>query len=443
MHISKTDILSQKPEVKERKLRLRWLIALSVLPFLGIYTAFGIAPQTVTNDIEIATVVEELALPSDLEVTSPAPVASIYWQSDRIRRDDSVASVLKRLGVKNAEALTFLRQDEIAQQFTKALKAGRTVQAKTDEQGQLLALEYPFDVDALLTVKLVQGEYQAHIGAPDFTTRQVLKSAKIRSSLFAATDDAGIPDAIAIKFAEVFSSQIDFHEDLRKGDHLSVVYEADYRDGELVKTGNLVAAELVNNGKKYTAIYFQNDDDKPTYYTPDGKSINRSFLRSPLEFSRISSGFTLGRFHPILQRMRAHKGTDFAAPIGTGVKAPGDGVVDFIGVKSGYGNVIVLKHPNNVSTVYGHLSKFASGVRKGAKVNQGDLIGYVGMTGLATGPHLHYEFLVGQEHRDPMTVALPAAAPIEGHNRAKFLAFANDVTDKFALLATSNTALLD
>jgi murein DD-endopeptidase MepM/ murein hydrolase activator NlpD len=443
MHISKTDILSQKPEVKERKLRLRWLIALSVLPFLGIYTAFGIAPQTVTNDIEIATVVEELALPSDLEVSSPAPVASIYWQSDRIRRDDSVASVLKRLGVKNAEALKFLRQDAIAQQFTKALKAGRTVQAKTDEQGQLLALEYPLDVDALLTVKLVQGEYQAHIGAPDFTTRQVLKSAKIRSSLFAATDDAGIPDAIAIKFAEVFSSQIDFHEDLRKGDHLSVVYEADYRDGELVKTGNLMAAELVNNGKTYTAIYFQNDDDKPTYYTPDGKSINRSFLRSPLEFSRISSGFTMGRFHPILQRMRAHKGTDFAAPIGTGVKAPGDGVVDFVGVKSGYGNVIVLKHPNNVSTVYGHLSKFASGVRKGAKVNQGDLIGYVGMTGLATGPHLHYEFLVGQEHRDPMTVALPAAAPIEGHNRAKFMALANDVTDKFALLATSNTALLD
>jgi murein DD-endopeptidase MepM/ murein hydrolase activator NlpD len=443
MHISKTDILSQKPEVKERKLRLRWLIALSVLPFLGIYTAFGIAPQTVTNDIEIATVVEELALPSDLEITSPAPVASIYWQSDRIRRDDSVASVLKRLGVKNAEALKFLRQDAIAQQFTKALKAGRTVQAKTDEQGQLLALEYPLDVDALLTVKLVQGEYQAHVGAPDFTTRQVLKSAKIRSSLFAATDDAGIPDAIAIKFAEVFSSQIDFHEDLRKGDHLSVVYEADYRDGELVKTGNLVAAELVNNGKTYTAIYFQNDDDKPTYYTPDGKSINRSFLRSPLEFSRISSGFTMGRFHPILQRMRAHKGTDFAAPIGTGVKAPGDGVVDFVGVKSGYGNVIVLKHPNNVSTVYGHLSKFASGVRKGAKVNQGDLIGYVGMTGLATGPHLHYEFLVGQEHRDPMTVALPAAAPIEGHNRAKFMALANDVTDKFALLATSNTALLD
>lgn len=443
MHISKTDILSQKAEVKERKLRLRWLIALSVLPFLGIYTAFGIAPQTVTNDIEIATVVEELALPSELEITSPAPVASIYWQSDRIRRDDSVASVLKRLGVKSAEALKFLRQDAIAQQFTKALKTGRSVQVKTDEQGQLLALEYPLDAESLLTVNLVQGEYQAHVGAPDFTTRQVLKSARIRSSLFAATDDAGIPDAIAVKFAEVFSSQIDFHEDLRKGDHLSVVYEADYRDGELVKSGNLVAAELVNNGKTYTAIYFQNDDDKPTYYTPDGKSINRSFLRSPLEFSRISSGFSLGRFHPILQRMRAHNGTDFAAPIGTGVKAPGDGVVDFVGVKSGYGNVIVLKHPNNVSTVYGHLSKFASGVRKGVKVNQGDLIGYVGMTGLATGPHLHYEFLVGQEHRDPMTVALPAAAPIEGHNKAKFVALANDMTDKFALLATSNTALLD
>lgn len=443
MNTNETNILAQKPELKERKLRVRWLIALTVLPFLGIYTAFGIAPQTVTNDVAISTVVEELALPAELDADSPAPIASIYWQSDRVRRDDSVASLFKRLGVKNPEALEFIKKDSVAQALTKSFKAGRSIQVKTDEQGQLLALEYPLDAQSLLTVKLANGAYQANIGTPDFTTRQVLKSAKIRSSLFAATDDAGIPDAIAMKFADVFSSQIDFHEDLRKGDHLSVVYEADYRDGELVKTGNLIAAEFVNNGKTYTAIYFQNDTDKPTYYTPDGKSLNRSFLRSPLEFSRISSGFSLGRFHPILQRMRAHKGTDFAAPIGTGVKAPGDGVVDFVGVKSGYGNVIVLKHPNNVSTVYGHLSKFASGVRKGAKVNQGDLIGYVGMTGLATGPHLHYEFLVGAEHRDPMTVALPAAAPIESHNYGKFMAIAKDMTNKFALLATSNTASLD
>jgi murein DD-endopeptidase MepM/ murein hydrolase activator NlpD len=213
--------------------------------------------------------------------------------------------------------------------------------------------------------------------------------------------------------------------------------------GELLKTGDVLAAEFVNNGKTYSAIGYRDAMNVMQYYTPDGKSLHKSFLRSPLEFTRISSGFSSGRFHPVLQRMRAHKGVDMAAPIGTRIKASGDAVVDFVGQKGGYGNVIVLKHNNGISTVYGHLSRFADGLHRGEKVTQGDIIGFVGMTGLATGPHLHYEFLLNGEHRDPMTVALPKADPIKDQDKSAFDAISNQLTAQLKLLGTSNIAALD
>ncbi len=199
-----------------------------------------------------------------------------------------------------------------------------------------------------------------------------------------------------------------------------MVYEAFYNAGEMMKIGNVLAVEFVNKGKKYQAIHFGDAAGKFAYYTPEGKSLHKSFLRSPLEFTRISSSFSSGRFHPILNRIKAHKGVDMAAPSGTRIKASGNGVVDFVGRKGGYGNVIVLKHENGVSTVYGHLSRFAAGLRRGMRVSQGDIIGFVGMTGLATGPHLHYEFLVNKIHRDPMTVALPMSVPIDGQYKKAF-----------------------
>jgi len=199
----------------------------------------------------------------------------------------------------------------------------------------------------------------------------------------------------------------------------------------------------VNNGKTYRAIGYRDSNGEMHYYTPDGKSLHKSFLRSPLEFTRISSGFSLGRFHPVLQRMRAHKGVDMAAPTGTRVKASGDATVDFVGQKGGYGNVIVLRHANGVSTVYGHLSRFAPGLHRGEKVAQGEVIGFVGMTGLATGPHLHYEFLLNGEHRDPMKVALPKADPINAQNKVAFDAVSNQLSAQLNLLGTSNIAALD
>jgi murein DD-endopeptidase MepM/ murein hydrolase activator NlpD len=222
-----------------------------------------------------------------------------------------------------------------------------------------------------------------------------------------------------------------------------VIYEGSYDQGELLKTGDVLAAEFVNNGKTYKAVGFRATSGEMQYYTPEGKSLHKSFLRSPLEFTRVSSSFNTGRFHPILQRIKAHQGVDLAAPIGTRIKASGDAVVDFVGQKGGYGNVIVLKHENAVSTVYGHLSRFAEGLHKGEKVAQGDVIGFVGMTGLATGPHLHYEFMVNGVHRDPMTVALPKADPITGQEKVAFDALSNQLTNQIGLLGNSNIAALE
>ncbi|MCB5208380.1 OapA family protein [Methylovorus mays] len=441
---SKPGILSQNRRFKERKLRLRWLLAFSSLPLFGIFTAFGIAPQTSVQDINIHTVVENIELPETI-----APLVQVdaqnssFWQADQIRRDDTLASLLSRLNITNDDAIEFLKRNPDARALATQLRPGRSIQAQTNQDGQLLKLQYQTDNNSTLHVELTANGYEAHVAETVMETHSVLKSAEIKSSLFGATDEAGIPDAIAIQLAEIFSSDIDFHSDLRRGDRFVVVYEASYWNGELARTGQVLAAEFINNGKTYRAVRYRTPEGQVSYYTPEGKSLHKSFLRSPLEFSRISSGFSLGRFHPILQKMRAHKGVDYAAPIGTRVKASADAVVDFVGVKNGYGNVVVLRHQNGISTVYGHLSRFATGLHRGSKVSQGDIIAYVGMTGLATGPHLHYEFLLNGQHRDPLTVALPNAVPIAPKYKADFIANSSKLVAQLQLLIRSNLASLE
>jgi murein DD-endopeptidase MepM/ murein hydrolase activator NlpD len=221
-----------------------------------------------------------------------------------------------------------------------------------------------------------------------------------------------------------------------------VVYEMFNHLGRPVKSGRVLAAEFVNQKKSYRAVWFQDADGQGGYYTPEGKNLRKAFLRSPLEFSRVTSGFAM-RFHPILQRWRAHKGIDYGAPAGTRVKATGDGVVEFVGRQGGYGNVIVLRHGGGVMTTYGHLRAFATGIRKGARVGQGDVIGFVGQTGLATGPHLHYEFQVNNQHRNPLTIAFPAAQPVAPERMAAFRAAAQPLAARLDLLATTNLALLE
>lgn len=442
---SRRTILAHNIAFKERKLRLRWLLVISSIPLFAIFTAFGIAPQTVTRDIAVATVIEDIALPQASSELTPVMLdQQTFWQADKIRRDDTLGSLMARLNIRSAQAIDFLSRNPEASALASQLRPGRSIQAQTDVDGDLLKLEYQLGSDSVLHIERdTDGNYQVHTAAPKLETHSVLKSAEIQSSLFAATDSVDIPDQVAIQMAEIFSSDIDFHSDLRRGDRFVVVYEASYNNGELVKTGKVLASEFVNKGNVYRAVLYRNPEGGESYYTPEGKSMHKSFLRSPLEFSRISSGFSLGRYHPILQRMRAHKGVDYAAPTGTRVKASSDGVVAFVGKKGGYGNVIILQHRNDIRTVYGHLSRFAKGLHRGDKVNQGDIIGYVGMSGMATGPHLHYEFLLHGKHRDPLKVALPTAEPLPPKYKADFMASSAALTAQLNLLSSSNIALLE
>jgi murein DD-endopeptidase MepM/ murein hydrolase activator NlpD len=244
-------------------------------------------------------------------------------------------------------------------------------------------------------------------------TRIRTATATIDSSLFEAAEAAGMSDTVALKLANVFAWDIDFVLDIREGDTFTAVYEQIYQDGKYLRDGEVLAAEFVNSGKVYRAVRFApGDSGGASYYTPDGLALRKAFLRTPVEFTRVSSGFNPHRLHPILNTIRGHMGTDYAAPTGTPVHAASDGRVSFAGQRGGYGNALVLAHSNSVSTLYGHMSRFAKHIRVGTRVQQGDVIGYVGMTGLATGPHLHYEYLVNGVHKNPQTVRLPGAEPL-------------------------------
>ncbi len=410
----------------------------AILPFVGVVAAFGIAPDTVTEKVVVAPVVEALAL---TPIAASATAEDTYWREERIQRGDTFASLLSRLRIEDADAVRFLRASSDAKGM-RQLVPGRVVRAQTAEDGRLLELRYSTGI-MVLKAKAVGDGYRVSEEVAPLERRIMMKSADIRSSLFAATDAAHINDAVATQIADIFSTDIDFHRDLRRGDRFTVVYEMYFDAGEPVRSGRVLGAEFINQGKSYQAIWYQHADGQGDYYTADGKSIKKAFLRSPLEFSRISSGFTRARFHPILQRWRAHKGIDYAAGTGTGVKATADGVVESARYDRGYGNVIVLRHQQKYTTLYGHLSGFARGISRGARVSQGQTIGYVGATGLATGPHLHYEFRINLVHQDPLRVAMPEAPPITAELRASFDTVARPMAQRLGLLRQTNLARLD
>jgi murein DD-endopeptidase MepM/ murein hydrolase activator NlpD len=248
-----------------------------------------------------------------------------------------------------------------------------------------------------------------------------LTSGEIRTSLLAAADDAGIPDAVTLQLVDIFAGDIDIYHDLQKGDRFRIIYETHHRDGEELGPGRIVAAEFENAGKTYRAFLYRHANGAEAYYAEDGAARKSAFLRSPVNFSRITSGFSNARFHPVLHTWRAHKGVDYAAPIGTPVRAVGDGVILTASTQGGYGNVVEVQHRGTFSTLYAHLSAFAPSIEPGKPVSQGDIIGYVGQTGWATGPHLHYEFRVDDLQRDPQSVALPAVEPLAPAARRAFI----------------------
>jgi len=405
-----------------RRNQRRIFSALALVPMFGAMAAFGVAPLAPDADLLPTQIISEnLPIPElDQQIEQLREQEQHYLFEERIRRGDTLGTILNRLGVADIGAEQFIRSDATARALYQ-LRAGRVIQAQTDSVGQLVRLRYvhtPIAEESIpgqaqstqsRAVEIVrQGvSFQAEEITLDIDRRVEMRSGEIRHSLFGATDAAGVPDVIAIQIAEIFSGDIDFHRDLRQGDQFRVVFELYYQGGESIRSGRVLAVEFINNGRTHQAVWYAAPDGQAgSYYSFNGESLRRAFLRSPIEFSRVSSGFG-SRRHPIFNTWRSHNGVDYAAPTGTPIRTTGDGTIQFLGRQGGYGNVIIVRHSGQYSTLYAHLSGFAKGLRTGMRVSQSQLIGYVGMTGWATGPHLHYEFRIANAPQDPLKVVLP------------------------------------
>lgn len=419
----------------------------ALLSGFGI-TAVAIAPLAPdANQLPrrlITETIEPAGLPAQLEALALNGMS--LRRSDLTRGTDTAATLLSRLGVVDVSAEAFLRNDRTASLLLRG-RGGKMVQAETREDGALTELIGRFPSDrpeqakthfTRLTLSRIDGQWQARMENVPYGARLRLASGSIRTSLFAATDDAGLPDAVASQLAEIFSSEIDFHRELRKGDTFSVVYDSLTADGEPVVwnegAGRVTAAEFVSNGRAHHAVWFTPAAGKGGYYGLDGQSRRHAFLASPMEFSRMTSGFAQ-RFHPLLQAWRKHLGVDYGAPVGTSVRSVGDGTVEFAGWQNGYGNVVQLRHAKNRDTLYAHLSRI--NVRKGQRVEQGQNIGAVGTTGWSTGPHLHFEFRVNGQHQDPLLIAKASETiPLDSESRQKFAEIVQTVRTKLDLAET-------
>ncbi|MEO6024205.1 MAG: peptidoglycan DD-metalloendopeptidase family protein [Burkholderiales bacterium] len=411
-------MIAQNLTSTESKRRVRWAVATLALPLFGIVAAFGIAPSTRTENVRTQVVEQSLASP--FVATQAASSDEVFSRQERVRRGDTVASILSRLQVDDAEADQFLRTDSTAQAIYGGLVPGRVIETQVSEEGELVGLKMRTGGNSILKVIKVGDELVSLEETIRLEKRIEFKAGVIKSSLFAATDAADVPDTIATQLSKLFATDIDFHQDLRKNDQFSIAYEAFYDGPELIRVGRLVAAEFINRGTSHRLVFYAGGRSEGEYFTADGKSLRSAFLRSPLEFSRVSSGFSLARMHPVWGTWRAHTGTDFAAPTGTPILATSDGTVDFIGPQNGYGNVVELKHHDQYTTLYGHMSAFASGMHKGTPVRQGQVIGYVGSTGWATGPHVHYEFRIAGSAKDSQGKAVPVAMPVMPGFKAQF-----------------------
>jgi murein DD-endopeptidase MepM/ murein hydrolase activator NlpD len=349
----------------------------------------------------------------------PVPQPS-DWVTVTVKSGQTISSIIEGQGMSKDDWLELMALGKATARL-KTLRAGEKLSLRKNAEDSLEELSYEIDQTHTLQVHRINDQLEAITLEAALEHRTAQAVGVIDSSLFVDGLKAGLSNRMVMALAELFGYDIDFALGLRDGDRFAVVYDTIYKkDGQKLRDGEILAAEFVNQGRTYRAMRYTYPDGTVAYYNPDGQSLRKAFIRTPVDFVRISSGFNLARRHPILNIIRAHKGVDYAAVIGTPVKATADGVVEFKGIKHGYGNVMMLKHGSQYETVYAHLSRFRSGLGEGSRVRQGQVIAYVGMTGLATAPHLHYEFRVNGVHKNPMTVALPRANPLSRLQIAKW-----------------------
>ncbi len=383
------------------------------------------------------------AIRSDSMATAMLQSAE-HWISVEIKPGDKLANVFKQLGLDTRQLDKVMALGGEAAKLAR-LYPGKTLKIKMGTEGRLQELLYNITPTRTLhimgsNITGTPASFLANTVEHPLERRIASVAATIDSSLYLAGQKAGLPDTLTMELANIFGWDIDFAADVQRGDNFTVLYEEFYAQGEKVREGDILAAEFTNGDQTLRAIRFNDGKGHANYYTPDGMGMRKAFLRTPVEFSRISSGFSLGRMHPILNHIRSHKGVDYAAPTGTPVKAAGDGTVSFAGNKSGYGKTVILQHGQEYSTLYAHLSRYPEGLNEGSHVEQGQIIGYVGQSGLATGPHLHYEFRVNDQHRNPLTVKLTQAEPIPSQEKSEFTRQAKELLDQLASFKRTLTA---
>ena len=388
----------------------RLLLASSLLVLGGIF-----AHSAIDRPHPAATATEEIPASPSLAAPASVPLATTPAHDEVdlvIQRRDTLERVFRRLKLSLNDLALMLSLPEVRRALSR-LRPGDTVTV-VHADGVVQALKRRISDTEMLAVARSDDGFAAEVIATPVEIRRAQAQGVIDSSLFAAASAAGLgPETILQLANDIFGWEIDFALDIRAGDRFSVIYEQKYRDGQHIGDGRILAAEFINDGAAHRAVYYASPDGKIAgYYTPTGRSLRGQFLRAPLDFTRVSSNFNPARRHPILNTLRAHQGVDYAAPTGTVIKAAGDGRVNFVGVKGGYGKVVTLEHGGGISTLYAHMSNFARGLRNGQRVQQGQTIGYVGRSGAATGPHLHYEYRVHGVHKNPRTVRLPDAAPL-------------------------------
>ncbi len=460
--VTETPAQGASKQVTETIAPVKWVAESSSVPPVGLSASsndsaldnpIALEPNAASKSAASASTEKPAVANKTAEGTlSLPPRLDRFLQSEKVRKGDSIATLLSRLGASDSELLKFIAKNPVAQPFAK-IQSGRMVQAEIGSEGKIYSLHYvqpaADDEDGAVTpgtrFTISRGDdgFFVKQEAAKLITYTDTKVFSIRSTLAAAADSSKVPESVANQIVDLFSDVIDFEKEARRGDRVKVIYEtlADAVSLEAPVPGRVLAVEWVSGKRVYSALWFSDakNPNSGEYFAFDGKSLKKSFLRYPIEFARISSEFSEARQHPIFKDWRAHRGVDFAAPLGTKVRATGDGSIEFIGTQRGYGNVITVKH-GKFSTTYAHLNEFADGLKEGSKVRQGDVIGFVGRTGFATGPHLHYEFKVDGEQANPLTAELPSRGPLDGSNKKLLAQKSEQIKSLMAQLGTAKLA---
>ncbi len=431
---------------REKFSALRWFAIGLGLPIIGlsIFIAFPAAsgtgsidsvsePMIAVNEVTPVQVIsaplpfEPISIPDNL-ARGVGPTPKYEKVVLTIGRGDTMDELFRKNKLSVGDLVQIARLPDVAPHMRKLIP-GDTFEIEHDE-GRVMRLYHELDLTHSLIVTRGIGQFDAETIMRPTEIRQNVAHGRIESSLFESAAAAGMSDNLIMNLAGIFAWDVDFVLDIRAGDNYYILYEDIYQDGKYIKNGEILAAEFDNNGRTFQAIRFIDADGRADYYTADGHSVRKAFIRAPVDFSRISSNFNPRRRHPILNTIRAHQGVDYAAPSGTPIKAAGDGKIIHRGRKGGYGNTVILQHGGNITTLYAHMSNFAKNARLGQRVKQGDVIGFVGKSGLATAPHLHYEYRLNGTHRNPRTVPLPDADPIEARFKSEFLAKTKPVLEE-------------